>query len=156
MGATTSFQSVTSKRWFKPALFILGTLAVIVVPLLAYKPPTNTLFLDQQEYTLEIAASGAERKKGLGGRATIAANEGMLFVEPTPNIACFWMKDMNFSIDIIWLDDKKIIRNLEERVSPKTYPKSFCPKTKTKYVVELPSGSIDKHELLVGQKLPLQ
>ena len=79
----------------------------------------------------------------------------MLFVEPKPRVACIWMKDMNFAIDIIWLDDKKTIRHLEERVSPKTYPKTFCPEGKTKYVVELPSGTIDKHQLAVGQKLPL-
>ena len=143
------------KKWFKPALFIVGTLAVVMVPLLAYKPPTNTLLLDNQEYVLEIVASSEARKKGLSGRESLAANQGMLFVERTPTVSCIWMKDMNFDIDIVWVDYTKTIRHLEERVSPKTYPKAFCPKLKTKYVVELPSGTIDKHQLAVGQKLPL-
>lgn len=148
-------RSITSSPWFKPVVFVLATLAIVFLPLIFYKPPTNTLVLDGQAYTLEIVVSAEERKKGLSGRESLAANEGMLFVEAKPNIACFWMKDMNFAIDIIWLDDKKIIRHLEERLSPKTYPKSFCPPVKTKYVVELPSGSIDKYQLAVGQKLPL-
>ncbi|MFZ1483941.1 MAG: DUF192 domain-containing protein [Candidatus Saccharimonadales bacterium] len=150
-----TIQTITTKKWFKPALFIVGTLAVVMVPLLAYKPPTNTLLLDNQEYVLEIVASSEARKKGLSGHESLAANEGMLFAEPTPTVTCIWMKDMNFAIDIVWVDDTKIIRHLEERVSPKTYPKTFCPKVKTKYVVELPSGTIDKHQLAVGQKLPL-
>jgi uncharacterized protein len=148
--------SMKNHAWFKPAAFIVATLAIVFLPLIFYRPATNTLVLDGQEYTLEIVVSAEERQTGLSGRETIAANEGMLFVEPKPKIVCMWMKDMSFAIDIIWLDDKKIIRHLEERVSPKTYPKSFCPSVKTKYVIELPSGTIDKHELVLGQKLPLQ
>lgn len=148
-------RSVTSSPWFKPTMFIVATLAIVFLPLLFYKPPTNTLVLDGQKYTLEIVLGVEERQRGLSGRQALAPNEGMLFVEAKPNIACFWMKDMNFAIDIVWVDDTKIIRHLEERVSPKTYPKTFCPKVKTKYVVELPSGTIDKHQLAVGQKLPL-
>lgn len=147
---------ITGSRWFRPVAFSVATLAIVLLPLLLYQAPTNTLVLDKQSYILEIVVSTKDRQKGLSGREALEANGGMLFVQPKPEVACIWMKDMNIDIDIIWVDDKKIIRHLEERVSPRTYPKSFCPELKAKYVVEMPSGSIDKHELVVGQKLPLK
>jgi uncharacterized membrane protein (UPF0127 family) len=103
-------------------------------------------------YTLEVADSNAERVKGLSGREGLMQNSGMLFVFPNTTEQCFWMKDMKFSIDIIWLNDKKEIVKLEENVSPNTYPQNFCAPD-TKYVIELNSGEARKQNFAIGQQL---
>lgn len=104
---------------------------------------------------LEVADTNEERAKGLSGRENMPSNKGMLFKFDSPGKKCIWMKDMNFSIDIIWLNSDKSITHIEKDVSPNTYPKSFCPSNDSQYVIELNSGVSDAAELRVGQKLNL-
>src|SRR3989304_6446445 len=59
---------------------------------------------------VEIAQTEAEREQGLSGHKPLADDEGMLFIFDKPGYHGFWMKDMLFSIDIIWISaDKKIV-----------------------------------------------
>ena len=94
----------------------------------------NTLF------TLEVADTFALHERGLSYRQSLAPQTGMLFVFDTPGMYYFWMKDMNFPIDIIWLDQNKKVVHIEHSLSPSTYPDSFGPDTPTQYVIEIPAG----------------
>lgn len=92
-------------------------------------------------YVLETADTDETRQRGLSGRAGLDENTGMLFEFEQPSIGhCFWMKDMKFSIDMIWLDDQKKVVKIESDVLPATYPNSFCPESPAQYVIELDSG----------------
>ena len=103
-------------------------------------------------YLLEIADSNSERIKGLSGKDSLADGTGMLFVFEHPDEQCFWMKEMNFSIDMLWLDsDRKIIK-IEENVAPDTYPSSYCAEN-TSYVLELNAGEASKQGMRLGQQL---
>lgn len=65
------------------------------------------------------------------------------------------MKDMNFALDIIWLDaDKKVI-DIAYNVKPDTFPDSFCPKQPAQYVLEVNAGVAGERGLQVGKKLDL-
>lgn len=108
--------------------------------------PTCTFYLD-------IADSEATRIKGLSGRKSLADNEGMVFVFQQSEIQCFWMKGMLFPLDIIWLNDTKIITKIEKNVSPDTYPQQVCSDMLDKYVIELRSGTSDSIGLELGQKI---
>lgn len=101
---------------------------------------------------LEHANTNEKRIRGLSGRSGLADNAGMLFTFETSGQQCFWMKDMNFSIDIIWLNDKKEIIKILPEVSPDTYPSSFCA-DQTKYVVELPAGAARQADMDIGDRL---
>jgi uncharacterized membrane protein (UPF0127 family) len=63
----------------------------------------------------------------------------MLFVYDKNDQAnhCFWMKDMRFAIDIVWLDSSKRIVDIARDVQPQTYPNNFCPGRPTAYVLEV-------------------
>ena len=50
-----------------------------------------------------VADTPEARQQGLSGRAGLGESEGMLFVFPKDGEYAFWMKDMRFSIDILWL-----------------------------------------------------
>src|SRR3989344_7332267 len=56
-----------------------------------------------QEVKVELALTPEEQTQGFSGRSGLGENEGMLFVFDTPGKYGFWMKDMLFPIDIIWL-----------------------------------------------------
>lgn len=103
---------------------------------------------------LETAATREAQIKGLSGRESMPDNQGLLFVFEKADEKCIWMKDMKFSLDIIWVNENKEIIDIKRGVSPKTYPKNYCAGP-TKYVIELNAGVAAKARLGVGQKLNL-
>lgn len=111
---------------------------------------TREVILGNTRYTLEVADTDFLRERGLSYRTSLAPQTGMLFIFDTPRISKFWMKDMNFPIDIIWLDADKKVVHIEHSVSPSTYPQSFGPETPTQYVIEIPAGEAQNIGLSKG------
>lgn len=104
---------------------------------------------------LERATTSAEREKGLSGRTSLPANQGMLFVFNHPDQYCFWMKDMHLNIDIIWLDKAQKVIKIQEKASPLSYPAAFCPDRDAQYVIEVPGGVTREAGVQIGQHIPL-
>jgi uncharacterized membrane protein (UPF0127 family) len=93
----------------------------------------------------------ANLKSGLSGRSSLSESSAMLFVfDIESDRYCFWMKDMKFDIDILWLDSKKRIVDAKYAASPSSYPEEFCPKSAARYVLELPAGQALKNGLIIG------
>lgn len=106
-----------------------------------------------QEVRVDLALSEAEKNKGLGGREGLHENEGMLFVFDETGKYSFWMKDMKFAIDIIWIGENKEIIYIKKNATPESYPESFEPENPTrdtKYVLEIPAGFSEKNNLKIG------
>ena len=106
-----------------------------------------------QNFNLIIADSDSERVQGLSGRAELAKDEAMLFVFEESARWGIWMKDMNFAIDIVWLDEHKQVVHIERQVEPDTYPQVFTPTTDSRYVVEFPAGTVDSLGVKNGDSL---
>ena len=107
---------------------------------------------DKCGYKLDVARSEQELQKGLSGRPNLPQDEGMLFEFANTSQECIWMKDMNFNLDIIWLNERKEIVQTKENVSPETYPSIFCADD-TKYVIELNAGQVKRSGFITGQRL---
>jgi len=131
--------------------FTVLCVAVLVVLGIIGRNHSRTVELGTVAYNLDVANNSAERAKGLGGREQLDNNSGMLFVFDGMAERCFWMKDMRFSIDIVWTDQAKRVTHIEQRVSPKTYPKALC--ADAKFVLELPAGAADRGRLRTGDAL---
>lgn len=80
----------------------------------------------------------------------------MLFVFDISDLYGFWMKDMRFSIDIVWIDADWKIVGVERNVTRTTYPQIFVPKIPIKYVLELPSGEFEKLGVDIGSQMYLE
>lgn len=104
---------------------------------------------------IEAVKTPEARALGLSGRDGLAADTAMVFYFDTPGQQCFWMKDMKFSIDMIWLDEDKRVLKVADNVSPQTYPESFC-QADAKYVAEVAAGQAQKYNLMVGQQVEFQ
>jgi uncharacterized membrane protein (UPF0127 family) len=100
-------------------------------------------------YYLSAATSEADQERGLSGTPSLADDRGMLFVDSSVGERCFWMKDMRYALDIIWLDNGKKVVHIEKNLSPSTYPKAYC--AQAQYVIELNAGQADKSGLSLGQ-----
>lgn len=101
---------------------------------------TTVISSDAALIRVEVAESGEEKAQGLSGRNCLDPDSGMLFAYDHSGDYCFWMKDMKFAIDMVWLDDEKKIVTIKDRVSPATYPESFCPSIPARYIVEVAAG----------------
>ena len=111
---------------------------------------TPQVVLNKQVIDVTVATSEADRERGLGGRDGLGANEGMLFVFPEDSYEKFWMKDMRFSIDMLWLSATGTVVYIAPNVSPDTYPQTFAPTSPARFVLELPAQFAKEHGIKVG------
>lgn len=101
----------------------------------------------------DISDSQLLQYQGLSGRTELLSGTGMLFIFPENGQYRFWMKDMKFSIDMIWLDENKKIVYIKEHAIPESYPEAFGPLTPTRYVLEIPDGKAKVYKFELGQTL---
>ncbi len=106
-------------------------------------------------YTLEIVSSAKDRQKGLSDRPDLPALQGMLFIFEVVDDYGIWMKDMNFALDIIWLNENQRVIDWEENVQPTSYPEIFRAETDSLYVVEINAGEVDRSGLQIGDYIRL-
>lgn len=108
--------------------------------------------IGQTEIPVEIAKTSQEVQKGLSGREYLDQNRGMLFVFSRPDLYRFWMPNMNFPIDIIWIADKKVV-GTEEGVSNDfnpTNPKFYTPPQPVQHVLEVNAQFTKNKKIRIG------
>ena len=158
----------------KQLIFLFLGVAVFIIAVGVYSktpiPQKNTpdnkpltkgeVTIGTTKVSVEIADDEAERKKGLGGRESIGQDEGMLFVFPqkTSNLV-FWMKEMSFPIDIIWIDENKIVK-IDKNVQPEpgvsdNNLKRYYPETEVNFVLEVSAGFSKNRGARVGDSFIL-
>ncbi|MBI2285395.1 DUF192 domain-containing protein [Candidatus Saccharibacteria bacterium] len=110
----------------------------------------KTVTIGSVQIKAEIVESPAEREQGLSGRPCIEANQGMLFVFDKPGRYPFWMKDMKFPIDIVWIAASRTVVGLDIDVVPSTYPDAFVSEKPAQYVLELQANRAKDLEISLG------
>jgi uncharacterized membrane protein (UPF0127 family) len=131
---------------------ILALLAAAILTYYVFLDNGRVLILPNgKRLNLEVRDDEIGRVQGLSGRSSLSESSAMLFVfDIESDRYCFWMKDMKFDIDILWLDSKKRIVDAKYAASPSSYPEEFCPKSAARYVLELPAGQALKNGLIIG------
>ncbi len=106
----------------------------------------------------EVAETIGQHERGLSGREKLGENEGMLFVFGTPDRYPFWMKEMRFPIDIIWINGGKVVditRNLPSPLSGEI-PASAFPSVPVTHVLEVNAGFTDLQGITIGDEIRIQ
>lgn len=125
-----------------------GVIILVVIAGFLLRSDTPKLTANDKQYVLEIKDTDPERQQGLSGRDNLSPEVAVLFVFDTNDQRCFWMKDMKFAIDIVWLDENKKVVAVEHSVQPSTYPDNFCHDGK--YVAEFVAGTAKSNGNDVG------
>jgi hypothetical protein len=112
--------------------------------------PYPSVSIDDVEVKIDIADTDALRTQGLSSRESLKDGEGMFFIFEEPDFYKIWMKDMNFPIDIIFISPDFKIIGIENNISPNTYPQTFSPKEKSKYVLEVNANFSSKNNFQIG------
>lgn len=111
-------------------------------------------YIDDKELKLEIASDSSSRSKGLSGREELCENCGMLFLFDKKSMYDFWMKDMKFPLDIVYIDGNKVsevFTNVPMLTDGKTTV--ISPKNPADKVLELNAFSAEKNGLKQGKIL---
>lgn len=114
----------------------------------------ETVVLNGEAFDVEVVRTDADRRAGLSGHAPLEAHEGMLFVFDKADLYGFWMKDMTFPIDILWLDENKQVVHIVSNAAPDSYPAVFTPKRPSRYVLEVSAGTVERLGVNIGDTAP--
>ncbi len=152
-----------SCRRLLPLFLAILLPAFMVAKVSAEERKTIRLYFPNGESVLaELALSGEERQRGLMFRDGMAPSQGMLFAFEEDATHSFWMKNMRFSIDMIWLDRERRIVYMAKRVPPcrKDPCPFYSPVLPARFVLELAAARSDELGLKPGDRLefslPLQ
>jgi uncharacterized membrane protein (UPF0127 family) len=115
--------------------------------------------VDNYKILVDIAITDKQVQEGLAIKNSLNENEAMLFFLGEPEKASFWMKNMKFPIDIIWLNENFSIVHMEHELEPckSTFDcKSYTPNAEALYVLETINGFAKKHNLEIGDKIQFE
>lgn len=98
--------------------------------------------IGERSYTLEYALTKEEQALGLGGRDMLCGTCAMAFPFALPERQAFWMKDMRFPLDIIWLSQDGTVVHIEHRVSQESQ-EIYQPEERASQVLEFNAGALD-------------
>lgn len=141
--------------------FIVILLVFSVIVLLqinAASLPKSKVTIDNHTFSVEIASTSAQQQLGLSGRASLPKDQGMLFLFAAPNRYPFWMKDMQFPLDMIYINNNKIVDIFQNVPIPKstdtdaTLPK-YIPNAQANQVLEINAGQVKQYSFKKGDSV---
>jgi uncharacterized membrane protein (UPF0127 family) len=114
--------------------------------------PLSATVISPQGVHIQVRVADTDETKelGLSYFKLLPEKQGMLFVFPQLGIYSFWMKDMNFPLDIIWLDENLKIVDRLINVDPSTYPETYTPSASAAYVLEISANTADQYGFTNG------
>lgn len=133
---------------------ILVVLLIIAGFLIIMEKDKAKICFDENCFKVNLALTERERKRGLMFKEDLAPDEGLLFVYNKSSIYSFWMKNVSFPLDIIWISQNKEVVEIKRNVLP--CQDDSCPKInpgkKAKYVLEIKGGLSEEMGIFVGDK----
>jgi len=108
--------------------------------------------------SVEVVSKDADMERGLMYRKSLDADKGMLFVFSFDDKQSFWMKNMHFSLDILWISADQHIVYIGKNIPACAADPCpvYTPDKNARYVLELISGYTSSHQWNLGDKLDLK
>lgn len=107
---------------------------------------------------VEVADTKEEKSRGLSGRSALSYDSGMLFAYDKPELYRFWMKDMKFPLDFIWINGDTIVDLLPNVPLPVPGQQDqslpiYQPVTKIDKLLEVNAGVVEAKQIQIGDRL---
>lgn len=135
-------------------LIFAGIIFCAFIVFFSFQNKTDRICFKENCYKVEIARTQEEKEKGLMFWENLSKEQGILFINSEENIFSFWMKNMKFPIDIIWLNNNFEVVFIEKNAQP--CGESEClninPEKLAQYILEINAGEADRIGLQIGDK----
>lgn len=150
------------------SLFLLLVAGVVFYQLTKTQMTKNDgkVTIGKQIFNVEAVKTDTEKQTGLTKYRNITNNQGMLFIFDNPLIVNFWMKNMKFPIDMIFIKDDTIVSIVEkapiltkeEETAAHDCQTVTCykPTEPINYVLEVNSGLVSKNKIKIGDKVKIE
>lgn len=126
---------------------------ILIITLLLGRNKNTEVLVNDQTFNVSIADSDSEKQIGLSGAEVLGANEGMLFLFDNPDLYSFWMNDMKFPIDIIFINGNRVttvISNAQAPKNPNETLQIYKPNSESDKVLEINAGLANKYNIKEG------
>lgn len=138
-------------------LLIIILIAVFLILYLSIRP-SQSVTIENKFFNVDVAKTQAQQEKGLAIYDSLPIDRGMIFPFNRPGYYTFWMKDMKFPIDIIYIKNDNIV-DIFSNVPPPTSPTEqlpiIKPKSPSDTVLEINAGLSKKYNFKIGDKVKI-
>ena len=140
------------KQKLVPLALLIMALAFVYLRFTAFRPRLHELRVGSTTIRVDIADTIGKQRQGLSGRTSLSKDQGMYFPMGVLAIHRFWMKDMHFPLDIIWIRDGKIVEISENVPYPvgNQLPVTVQPQAAADAVLEVNADFTENHRVKVG------
>ncbi len=119
----------------------------------------NYIKIADCKIAVETAKTDRERQIGLSNRNSLPENKGMLFIMPRPKIQTFWMLNMNFPLDFVWIRNNKVAA-LHKNIPAPAEGESgasitVSPNSPVDKVLEINAGKAEQCGIKVGDSVEI-
>jgi uncharacterized membrane protein (UPF0127 family) len=117
--------------------------------------PQQAITVGNTKFNVEMATTMAEQSCGLSGRTGLGDNQGMIFIFGSGSTQTFWMKDMTFALDMIWISGNKVVGFAQDVPPPAPGTqlwqlKLYSSPSAVDKVLEVNAGTVAKDNIQVG------
>jgi len=141
----------------KYIVFTLTVAVAVIVMFFAFNTKSKSYaVINGHSFDIEMAITDSQKSKGLAKYEKIPESFGMLFLFGKADYYSFWMKNMKFPIDIIYINDNKIVdifKNVPNPKSKSEVPKTIKPSLPSDKVLEINAGLSDKYNFKRGDSV---
>ncbi len=148
-------------------LFLIGVFSAALILAFAFFMfkggnkllPKSELSISGKVLSVEVARSALDKTRGLSGRESLGS-DGMLFLFDKEGNYGFWMKDMKFPIDMVWIRKGKVI-GFSENAVPESGKqiwslKVYYPPEAIDSVLEVNVGFVSTNKIKIGDEVSLK
>ena len=145
----------------KRILFLVIMSLLLISGALLFNSPgqtqvINVKFPSGAVLKAEVADTPEKLLFGLAFRPVLPEEEAMLYIFGESGPHRVWTKEFQFPVDIIWVDESKIVVHLEKNVPPcSNNPCTWYgpPPNDARYILETNAGFIAREKVALGNKL---
>jgi uncharacterized protein len=120
--------------------------------------PEESLSIASATFNVEVASTLLEQARGLSNRPSLGTDDGMLFVFSSGSTQSFWMKDMNFPLDMIWISGNTVVgfaQNAPAEPNVLFPSQIFYSPANTDKVLEVNAGTVAQYSIKVGDTVTI-
>lgn len=142
---------------------LLGTAVVIFITILLItlliSGKSTKVLVNDQTFKVIVAKSAKDKQIGLSEKNKIEQDQGMLFIFDNPDYHSFWMKDMKFPIDIIYINGDKVTTVIDSASPPGSIGgnlETYQPLHRSDKVLEVNAGIASKYNIKKGTLVKIE
>lgn len=138
-------------KFFLPILIVL--VALLVGTLIYKNSVSPKVKINGHELDVVLAKTDKDKQIGLSKYDKLDQDKGMLFIFDQPGFYPFWMKNMKFPIDIIFINKDRIVTIYAEVPTSKRNLILYSPTEASDKVLEVKAQTSTKYNFKVGEKV---